>query len=140
MSESTCHEISHTVDLSDTELESLRLAATLIVVHLNGIKEELPSSLEEDEEEVGRIRRCRAYASKHRDVRKAGLGCPVDSLEWGHAIEMAAVFRAERKKVIRNVVERLVTGCIHDEGGEELGASRDPNFATGHFGGLRDEL
>ena len=126
--------------MSDTELESLRLAATLIAVHLNAIKEELPTSLEEDEEEVGRIRRCREWAAKYRDVRKAGLGCPLDTLEWGHAIEMAVIFRTERKKVIRNVVERLVRGCIHDEGEGDLGAARDPNFATGHLADFRDEL
>ena len=105
--ETTCKDVGDSVGLTEYEQDSMKAAVETLTRELDRMQQAFSSTVEEDEIELARVKRCRVS----KDIDQSDT-CPFSVREWGQGLEMAILFRLTRKKLIEAVHSRLLEDCL----------------------------
>ena len=104
----TCDRAIEAAGLQESEIVSLKAGANLLVGHIRKVLRDFPTSLEEDELEMARVKACAGQGS-----RNGRSDCVGNERDWADGMLMAIQFRMERKKMLQRVVSHLARNCMN---------------------------
>ena len=88
---------------------SFKVAAKMLVAQVKKVLRKFPTSIQEDELEMARMKACAG-----QDNASGRSDCVGDESEWTDGKLMAIQFRIERKKMLHKVVSHLARDCMNE--------------------------